>query len=118
MNNNNKHITQLLENIATLVEKADYDSALLVYASLFKQFPEFLSPKTEEPLTKSRATHIHNAANLARRALFNACHQIGSTSRIKQAVNMLCGVENKVFQHKAQKPVSYTHLTLPTTPYV
>ena len=89
MNNNNNHITQLIESIATMVDKADYDSALSAYASVFKQYPEFLAPKNKELLTKSRATHIHNAANLSRRALYSACHHIGSTSRIKQAENML-----------------------------
>ena len=117
MNNNNNHITQLIESITTMVEKAEYDSALSVYASLFKQYPEFLSPKDEEPLTKFRATHIHNAANLSRRALYNACHHIGSTSRIKQAVNMLCGVERKVYQHEAQKPSFLFIPDLPSSPF-
>ena len=117
MNNNNNHITQLIESIAIMVEKAEYDSALSAYASLFKQYPEFLSPKDEEPLTKFRATHIHNAANLSRRALYNACHHIGSTSRIKQAVNMLCGVERKVYQHEAQKPSFLFIPDLPSSPF-
>lgn len=117
MNNNNNHITQLIESIAIMVEKAEYDSALSAYASLFKQYPEFLSPKDEEPLTKFRATHIHNAANLSRRALYNACHHIGSTSRIKQAVNMLCGVERKFYQHEAQKPSFLFIPDLPSSPF-
>lgn len=117
MNNNNNHITQLIESIAIMVEKAEYDSALSAYASVFKQYPEFLSPKDEEPLTKFRATHIHNAANLSRRALYNACHHIGSTSRIKQAVNMLCGVERKVYQHEAQKPSFLFIPDLPSSPF-
>jgi hypothetical protein len=117
MNNNNNHITQLIESITTMVEKAEYDSALSAYASVFKQYPEFLSPKDEEPLTKFRATHIHNAANLSRRALYNACHHIGSTSRIKQAVNMLCGVERKVYQHEAQKPSFLFIPDLPSSPF-
>ena len=117
MNNNNNHITQLIESITTMVEKAEYDSALSAYASLFKQYPEFLSPKDEEPLSKFRATHIHNAANLSRRALYNACHHIGSTSRIKQAVNMLCGVERKVYQHEAQKPSFLFIPDLPSSPF-
>ena len=117
MNNNNNHITQLIESITTMVEKAEYDSALSAYASLFKQYPEFLSPKDEEPLSKFRATHILNAANLSRRALYNACHHIGSTSRIKQAVNMLCGVERKVYQHEAQKPSFLFIPDLPSSPF-
>lgn len=115
--NNNKHITQFIESIAGLVEKADYDSALLLYASMFRQFPEFLSPKAKVSLTKSRATHIHNAANLARRALYNACHHIGSTPRLKHAVKMLCGVEKKVFQHEAQKPSFLFIPDLPSSPF-
>jgi len=117
MNNNNNHITQLIKSIATMVEKAEYESALSAYASVFKQYPEFLSPKDEEPLTKFRATHIHNAANLSRRALYNACHHIGSTPRIKQAVNMLCGVERKVYQHEAQKPSFLFIPDLPSSPF-
>lgn len=117
MNNNNNQISELTSRIATLVEQADYDSALSVYASLFELYPEFLAPEMDEPMTKSRATHIHNAANLARRALYNACHTIGTTTRVKQAVNMLCGVEKKTFQHEVQKPSFLYIPDLPSAPF-
>lgn len=117
MNNNNSHITELTDQIALHVKQADYDSALELYASLHSERPEFLAPNEQTPLTKSRATHIHNAANLARRALFNKAGNIGSTPRIKKAVGMLCGTEPRKYQHKAQQPSFLFIPDLPSAPF-
>ncbi len=114
---NNENISSLIDEIAKAVTQADYSAALTQYAKLYELSPQFLSPEPNSRITKSQATHIHNAANLARRALFETSKSIGSTDRMKLSVAMLCGVSKKVFDKNNQKPSFLYVPDLPSVPF-
>lgn len=114
---NNVNINTLLDEIAKAVSKADYDAALTRYADLYKLTPQFLSPDSNHRINKSQATHIRNAANLARRALFEKSKNIGSTDRMKLSVAMLCGASKKMFDKNTQKPSFLYVPDLPSAPF-
>lgn len=104
MNQKKSKIDTILAQIANLVQDGLYDTALADYRRLYQQSPSFLEPSEELPITKSQATHIHNAANLARRDLIIKTKLICATKRIQESVSALCGVSQKVFDKQYQSP--------------
>ena len=84
--NNNDSLEETLARITAAINAGHYNDAFRLYSEVFSLWPEYLSPATSVPLTKSQATHIHNVGNLARRDLFVKTQSIGSSDRIKRAV--------------------------------
>lgn len=110
-------LTNILNEIGAAVSSGDFDTAMSLYLIVFQSHGGYLSPPSGSELTKEQSTHIHNAANLARRAFFIASQHIGSTPRIKSAVKMLTGEEKKVFQSSDQQPSFFYIPNLPSTPF-
>lgn len=117
MNQKKSKIDSILANIANLIENGLYDTALADYRRLYQQAPSFLEPSEEFSITKSQATHIHNAANLARRDLIIKTKSICSTKRIEESVSALCGLSQKAFDKQHQSPSFLFVPQLPSSPF-
>ena len=114
---NNNSPDDTLAQITDAINAGDYNKALFHYGEVCSRWPEYLSPASGVQLSKSQATHIHNAANLARRDLFIKTQSIGSSKRIKRAISMFCGAEQKKFDKALQSPSFLFIPNLPSTPF-
>ena len=115
--NNNHSLEETLARITAAINAGHYNDAFRLYSEVFSLWPEYLSPATSVPLTKSQATHIHNVGNLARRDLFVKTQSIGSSDRIKRAVAIFCGAEQKQFDKALQSPSFLYVPNLPSAPF-
>lgn len=106
-----------LARITVAINSGDYDDALSLYRDVYSHYPDYLSPEPDVLLSKSQATHIHNAANLARRDLFAKTASMGSSERIKRAISMFCGAEQKRFDKALQAPSFLFIPNLPSAPF-
>ncbi|WP_282146403.1 aspartyl/asparaginyl beta-hydroxylase domain-containing protein [Alteromonas stellipolaris] len=111
-------IESLISEVTLLVNQKRYESALEVYVSIYKKYPDFLQPSQQALLTKARKTHIQNAANLARRSLFEQTYSLGCTARLKEAIAMFCGGKPKQFTNENQKPNFFYIPDLPSSPFL
>ncbi|MCQ8847655.1 aspartyl/asparaginyl beta-hydroxylase domain-containing protein [Alteromonas stellipolaris] len=111
-------IDSLLSDVAHFVNKKRYQDALDVYARLYQKYPNFLNPEQGVFLSDDHKIHIQNAANLARRSLYELTFSLGSTPRLKEAIEMFCGAKPKTFANEKQKPNFFYIPELPSAPFL
>jgi hypothetical protein len=106
-----------IDQIASYLAKQAYSDALNVYADIHAEDKSFLYPDSIDTLSENRITHIRNAANLSRRALYEMLHGIPSSKRVSDAVEMLCGTMPKKFDKVQQQPNFFFVPNLPSSPF-
>jgi hypothetical protein len=106
-----------IDKIASYLAKQAYSDALNVYADIHAEDKSFLYPDSIDTLSENRITHIRNAANLSRRALYEMLHGIPSSKRVSDAVEMLCGTMPKKFDKVQQQPNFFFVPNLPSSPF-
>lgn len=94
-----------LASIDQLVRHHHFNDALTAYAELYQHAPSYFDRHGEYALTAERITHIQNAANLARRRLYDDVMKSGPyPSRVQRAFEQLLGLVPRQFQHPQQQP--------------
>lgn len=106
-----------IDKITNHLAKQAFSEALNVYADIHAEDKNFLCPESIDTLSANRITHIRNAANLSRRALYEILRDIQSTKRVNDAVNMLCGTTPKIFDKAQQEPNFFFVPNLPSSPF-
>ena len=104
------------QSVAQAVKAQQFDAALDIYARWFDAEPMFFH--NANATDASAVTHIRNAANLARKALFDKVHCVSTaSSRIDLALRYYFGLEAKRFEHPLQQPAFFYIPGLPANPF-
>lgn len=107
----------MIKEIQQALSAQNYDKAIKLYYSWFEREPKYFD-LTVEHVDKDRATHIANAANLARRAGYLELQFVENVSlRLGAMLKTLFGLQHANFNNSLQKPNFLYIPDLPSAPF-